>query len=67
MKMKELRKKSPAELTKELSQIELTLLRLKAQVAAGSAGKDAGKIRAHKRTIAQIKTLQGSGRKKTTQ
>ncbi|MDD9953980.1 MAG: 50S ribosomal protein L29 [Candidatus Woesearchaeota archaeon] len=59
MKFKDLQKKPAADLEKELKNSALELMKLRAQVATGGAGKDAGKIRTLKRTIARIKTLQG--------
>lgn len=58
MKFKELTKKTPEELQKQVDEAEFDLLRYNAQVATGGAGKDSGKIREMKRTIARIKTLQ---------
>lgn len=57
MKFKELQKKPAPELDKELDRTRFDLMKLRAQAAAGSAGKDAGKIRAFKRTIARILTI----------
>ena len=58
MKFTELQKKSKDDLLKEIDRIELELMRYRAQVATGGAGKDAGKISQLKRTIARIKTIQ---------
>jgi large subunit ribosomal protein L29 len=57
MKFQELTKKTPDELQKQMDSIEFDLLRYNAQVSTGGAGKDSGKIRELKRTIARIKTL----------
>lgn len=57
MNFDELKKKSQADLAKELANVEFELMRLKSMVATGSAGKESGKIRNHKRTIARIKTI----------
>jgi large subunit ribosomal protein L29 len=58
MSSKDLAKKSRDELQKELDRIEFDLMRLGAQVSTGGAGKESGKIRELKRTVARIKTLQ---------
>ena len=58
MKFEDLMKKSPEDLRRELDSINLDMLRLKSQVATGAAGKDSGKLRELRRTIARIKTLQ---------
>jgi large subunit ribosomal protein L29 len=58
MKFDDLKKKTPDDLRKELDSITFDLMRYNAQVATGGAGKDSGKIRELKRTIARIKTLQ---------
>ena len=58
MKFDELTKKTPADLRKELDSAEFDLMRLGAQVQTGGVGKDSGKIRELKKTIARIKTLQ---------
>lgn len=58
MKFKELQKKSAADREKEMANAQQELLKLRAQVATGSAGKDAGRIREIKRTIARIKTME---------
>ena len=58
MKFLELKKKSPADLQKEWDNIKLDLMKFRAQIATGGAGKEAGKIKELKRTLARIKTLQ---------
>lgn len=58
MKFTELQKKSAADHEKELTRIEMELLKYRAQIATGGAGKDVGKVRELKRTVARIKTLQ---------
>ena len=58
MKFEELKKKTPDDIRKEFDVITFELMRYNAQVATGGAGKDSGKIRELKRTIARIKTLQ---------
>ncbi len=57
MKFTELKKKSPEELRKEEERVRLDLMRFRAKVSTGGAGKEAGKIRELKRTLARIKTL----------
>jgi large subunit ribosomal protein L29 len=64
MKFKELQKKSPADLQKDLDSAQFELMRYNAQVATGGAGKDTGKIRQFKKTIARIKTLQSKEARK---
>lgn len=61
MKYDELKKKTAADLQKELDAAQFDLMRLGALVQTGGVGKDSGKIRELKRTIARIKTLQKEG------
>jgi ribosomal protein L29 len=58
MKFNDLMKKTPDELKRELDHSEFEMMRHNAQVATGAAGKDTGKIKQYKKTIARIKTLQ---------
>lgn len=58
MRFKDLQKKSPEDIKKERAKIHLELMKLRAQVATGGAGKEAGKIKTLKRTIAKINTLE---------
>jgi large subunit ribosomal protein L29 len=58
MKFQELTKKTPEDLQRQMNDAEFDLMRFNAQVATGGAGKDSGKIRELKKTIARIKTLQ---------
>ena len=60
MKFTELKKKTAQDLRKEEGSIAFDLLRLRGQIATGGAGKDAGKVRSLKRTLARIKTITGS-------
>ena len=60
MKFSELKKKTAEDLRKEEERIVIDLLRLRGQIATGGAGKDAGKVRALKRAIARIRTLNDS-------
>jgi len=66
MKFDDLQKKTKEDLKKELDVKHLELLRMKAQVATGAAGKDSGKVREVKRTIARIHTLLNSKDAKKT-
>jgi ribosomal protein L29 len=59
MKFKDLQKKTPEELKKELDTAMFEMMRYNALVATGGgAGKEVGKIKQQKKTIARIKTLQ---------
>lgn len=58
MKFNDLKKKTPEDLRRELDTSVVELMRYNAMVATGGIGKDAGKIKEIKRTIARIKTLQ---------
>jgi ribosomal protein L29 len=58
MKFQDLKKKNKEELTKEFAATELDLMKYNAKVATNSIGKDAGKIKQLRKTIARIKTLQ---------
>jgi ribosomal protein L29 len=59
----ELKKKRLPELEKELAAAKLELVKLNAQVATGSAAKEAGKIQNLKRKVARINTLLAAGHK----
>ena len=54
----ELKKKTAADLEKELSTARLEMIKLRAQLSTGAAAKDAGKLQALKKKVARIKTLQ---------
>ncbi len=56
LKPKELRNKSIEELKNDLKELELQLLKEKAQASKGTS-KTAGKIKALKKNIARIKTI----------
>lgn len=58
MKFKELKKKSAPDRAKELEKASQELMRIRAQISTGSVGKEAGRVRELKRTIARIKTLE---------
>jgi large subunit ribosomal protein L29 len=67
MKFNDLQKKSPEDLKKELGTKQAELLRFKAQIGTGAAGKDSGKVRDIKRTIARIHTILNSKIEKKTE
>lgn len=54
----ELKKKSPEELQKELVDARLDIVKMQAQIAAGGAAKEVGKLHQLKKKVARIKTLQ---------
>ena len=54
---KALRKLSADERAKRLAEAQLELMKDRAQVAAGSAPKNASRIRANRKTIARILTI----------
>jgi len=58
MKFKELQKKNKQDLQKELDKFNMEVMKYRAQVATGGAGKEPGKIKEYKKSIARIKTLQ---------
>jgi len=53
----ELKKKSAAELEKELVAARLELVKLNAQVTTGAASKEAGMVRNLRKKVARILTL----------
>ena len=55
--MKELRKLSKDDREKRLAEIQLQLMKERAQVASGAASKKTSAIRQGKKTIARILTL----------
>lgn len=59
----ELKKRRQPELEKDLSAARLDLVKLNAQVATGSAAKEAGKIQNLKKKVARINTLLATGHK----
>lgn len=59
----DLRKKSDADLDKEMVEARLDLVKLSAQLSTGGASKEVGKARNLKRKIARIKTLHNERRK----
>lgn len=58
MRYKDLQKKSPDELQKELANTQKEMMKLRTQIATGAGGKEIGKVAELKRTVARIKTLQ---------
>ena len=65
MKFDELKKKTPEELNKELDSTMFEMMRYNAQVATGGVGKDVGKVKQLRKTVARIKTLQTIVRSKS--
>jgi len=63
MKFVELKKKSQQDLRDEEAKLRLELMKYRAQIATGGAGKEAGKIRELKKTLARIKTLEVQAKK----
>lgn len=57
MKNKQIKTLSESERKEKLREIRLELIKELAQVASGTAPKNPGLIREHKRTIARIKAL----------
>ncbi len=57
MKAKDLRNLSENERKEKLQELRLELMKEYAQVASGTAPKNPGLIREHKRTIARIKSI----------
>ncbi len=57
MKIKDIRAKPTEELKKQMSDAEMELVKLNAQVASGTTIKSPGKIRQLKRTRAKILTI----------
>lgn len=58
MKFKELAELSEKDREQKRKEIELELMKERAQIAAGTAPKNPGMIREHKRTLARMKTLE---------
>jgi len=59
MKNSEILKKTPDELAKLELQLTVDLLKYQGQAATGAPGKDSGKIREIKKTLARIKARRG--------
>jgi len=57
LRLNEIRKMSPEERVKKLSELYAELLRLRAMVASGGSVENPGRIKALKRTIARILTI----------
>lgn len=58
MNIKELQDLSPKEREEKRNEIELELMKERAQIAAGTSPKNPGLLREHKKTLARIKTLE---------
>lgn len=58
MKVKEIRKMKPEELSKKLSELRLELMKELGSVKMGRAIKNPGKIKELRRAIARIRTVQ---------
>jgi len=59
MKRKELKSLSEEKLAKQLVEFKKELMKLRMQVAGGTPPESPGKIRALRRSIARVLTLQG--------
>lgn len=59
----ELKKRSRPELEKALSDARMEQIKLNAQVSAGGAAKEAGKVTRLRRRVARIQTLLNQGGK----
>jgi len=64
MKFKELKAMPREELEKKITDIQLELMKDRAQIAIGAAPKSAAKIRQSKKTIARINTILAEAEKK---
>lgn len=58
LRASELRDMTPREREQELGELETELLNTKAELAAGGALENPGRVRELRRTIARIKTIQ---------
>ena len=58
MKAAELSALSPQEREDKRKEIELELMKERAQIAAGTAPKNPGMIREYRKTLARLKTLE---------
>ena len=58
MNFKQLQELSPQEREQKRNEIELELMKERAQIAAGTSPKNPGLLREHKKTLARIKTLE---------
>ena len=61
MKRKDVLGLAPADQKSKLAELRMDLMKLRSQASTGTAQKGSGKIRAAKRTIARILTLQKRG------
>lgn len=54
----ELKKKSPEDRQKALTEAQADIMKLRAQLTTGAAAKEVGKLHKLKKTIARVRTLQ---------
>lgn len=59
LRISEIRKLSPADANKRLSEISLELAKERANINLGSSAKSPGKIREMRKAIARLKTVRG--------
>jgi len=57
MKIKELKQTKPSEIESKLNDLKRELMKYNAQISTGTPPENPGKVRAIKKTIAQIYTL----------
>ncbi len=60
MNFKEVQELTPQELVEKQKEIELELMKERAQIAAGTSPKNPGLLREYKKTLARIKTLEAN-------
>ena len=60
MNFKELSELTPPERVEKKKEIELELMKERAQIAAGTSPKNPGLLREHKKTLARIKTIEAN-------
>lgn len=60
MNFKELSELTPPERKQKKEDIELELMKERAQIAAGTSPKNPGLLREHKKTLARIKTIEAN-------
>ncbi len=61
MNFKELLELTPEQREEKRRELELELMKERAQIAAGTSPKNPGLVREHKRTIARLNTLEKNG------
>jgi len=59
MKFKELKSMNKTELEKQLSELQVGLMKENAHIATGTTPKSPGQLKATKKTIARIKSILG--------